>query len=60
MGRVLEMTTKCLGICWGAAAANPAAFILAAGIGLCAYVFSGSKRGNFSIGLNGISINYEK
>lgn len=60
MGRVLEIATKCLGVCGGAAAANPAAFILIAGFGLCAYVFSGSKRGNFSIGLDGFSINYEK
>lgn len=41
-------------------AANPQVLILLAGVGLCAYVFSGSKRGNFSIGFDGISINFEK
>jgi hypothetical protein len=30
------------------------------GVGLCAYVFNGSKRGGFSLGLDGLSYNYEK
>ncbi len=30
------------------------------GVGLCAYVFSGSKSGGVSLGLNGLSYNYEK
>ena len=30
------------------------------GVGLCAYVFNGSKSGGVSLGLDGLSYNYEK
>lgn len=31
-----------------------------AGIALCAFVFSGSKRGGFKVGWDGVSGNFEK
>ena len=39
---------------------NPSMVVFLAGIGLCAYVVDKANRGSFSIGWDGLSVNFEK